>query len=190
MTNLVQAEIDGQRLTDDEIAAFFVLLAIAANDTVRQTTNHALKALTDFPAQRDWLLADFDNRIDSAVEEFIRYASPTMTFRRTAITDTVLGGQQISAGDKVVMFYASGNRDTEVFTNPDAFDLSRNPNPHVGFGGGGVHICLGAPVARAQLRAIFRELLTQLPDIEAGDQELVASNIIHAVRAMPCTFSA
>jgi cytochrome P450 len=188
MTNLVQAEVDGCRLTDAEIAAFFVLLAVAGNDTTRQTTSHALKALTDFPAQREWLLADFDGRISSAVEEFVRWSSPVMTFRRTAVVDTELGGQAISAGDKVVMFYPSGNWDTEVFVDPDSFDLSRHPNPHVGFGGGGVHYCLGANVARAQLRALFRELLTQLPDIHAGEPDLLAGNFIHAVRAMPCTF--
>jgi cytochrome P450 len=188
MTNLVQAEVDGQRLTDAEIAAFFVLLAVAGNDTTRQTASHALKALTDFPAQREWLLADFDGRISSAVEEFVRWSSPVMTFRRTAVVDTELGGQAISAGDKVVMFYPSGNWDTDVFADPDSFDLSRHPNPHIGFGGGGVHYCLGANVARAQLRALFRELLTQLPDIEAGEPDLLAGNFIHAVRAMPCTF--
>ena len=118
-----------------------------------------LKALTDFPDQRAWLLEDFDNRIGGAVEEFIRWASPVMTFRRTAATDVEIGGQTISAGEKVVMFYSSGNWDTEVFDHPERFDLSRSPNPHVGFGGGGVHFCLGAHVARAQLRAIFGELL-------------------------------
>jgi cytochrome P450 len=190
ITNLVQAEIDGQRLTDAEIAAFFVLLAVAGNDTTRQTTSHALRALTDFPAQRQWLLADFDNRIGSAVEEFVRYATPVMTFRRTAVADAELGGQQISAGDKVVMFYQSGNWDTDVFDDPNSLDLSRHPNPHVGFGGGGVHFCLGAGVARTQLRAIFRELLTRLPDIEAGEPDLLNGCFIHAVRSMPCTFKA
>jgi cytochrome P450 len=190
MTNLVQAEVDGDQLTDADIAAFFVLLSVAGNDTTRQTTSHALKALTDYPAQREWLRADFDGRIDSAVEEFVRWSSPVMTFRRTAVVDTELDGQPIVAGDKVVMFYPSGNWDSEVFTDPDSFDLSRNPNPHVGFGGGGVHFCLGAQVAKAQLRAMFRELLIQLPDIEAGDPDLLAGNFIHAVRAMPCTFTA
>ena len=189
MTNLVQAEIDGERLTDAEIAAFFVLLAVAGNDTTRQTTSHALAGLTEFPAQRQWLLADFDNRIGSAVEEFVRWATPVMTFRRTAVADTELAGQPIAAGEKVVMFYSSGNRDADVFADPGSFDLSRHPNPHVGFGGGGVHYCLGAGVARTQLRAIFRELLHRLPDIEAGDPDLLAGNFIHAVRAMPCTFT-
>lgn len=187
-SGLVNAEVDGDRLADADVSAFFVLLAVAANDTTRQTTSHAMKALTDFPDQRAWLLEDFDNRIGAAVEEFIRWATPVMTFRRTAATDVELGGQQIRAGEKVVMFYPSGNWDTDAFDRPERFDLSRNPNPHVGFGGGGVHFCLGAHVARAQLRAIFGELLGQLPDIQAGDPAYVPGNFIHAVRSMPCTF--
>jgi cytochrome P450 len=187
-SSLVNAEVDGDRLADADVAAFFVLLAVAANDTTRQTTSHAMKALTDFPGERAWLLEDFDNRISTAVEEFIRWATPVMTFRRTAAEDLELGGQRILAGEKVVMFYPSGNWDTEVFDHPERFDLSRNPNPHVGFGGGGVHFCLGAHVARAQLRAIFGELLAQVPDIQAGDPAYVPGNFIHAIRSMPCTF--
>jgi cytochrome P450 len=187
-SSLVNTEVDGDRLTDAEVAAYFVLLSVAGNDTTRQTTSHALKALTDFPEQRAWLLEDFDRRIGMAVEEFIRYATPVMTFRRTAATDYELGGQTIRAGDKVAMFYASGNWDEAVFKDPDRLDLSRDPNPHVGFGGGGQHYCLGTHVARAQLRAIFGELLHQLPDIEAGEPEYVAGSFIHGIRAMPCTF--
>jgi cytochrome P450 len=188
ISSLVHAEVDGERLADADVAAFFVLLAVAANDTTRQTTSHAIKALTDFPAQKDWLMADFENRIGPAVEEFIRWATPVMTFRRTAATDFELSGQPIMAGEKVVMFYSSGNWDTEVFDHPELLDLSRNPNPHVGFGGGGLHFCLGAHVARAQLRAIFGELLLQVPDIQAGDPTYVPGNFIHAIRSMPCTF--
>jgi len=188
ISSLVNAEVDGDRLADADVAAFFVLLSVAANDTTRQTTSHAMKALTDFPGERAWLLEDFDNRIGTAVEEFIRWATPVMTFRRTPATDFELGGQTILAGEKVVMFYPSGNWDTEVFDHPERLDLSRSPNPHVGFGGGGLHFCLGAHVARAQLRAIFGELLRQLPDIQAGDPTYVAGNFIHAVHSMPCTF--
>ncbi|KHO23888.1 cytochrome P450 [Mycolicibacterium setense] len=186
---LVLAEVDGDRLTDAEIAAFFVLLAVAGNDTTRQTTSHALKALTDHPDQRAWLMADFDDRIGGAVEEFVRWATPVMTFRRTAAVDVDLGGRRIEAGDKVVMFYASGNWDTQVFNRPDIFDLNRKPNPHLGFGGGGRHFCLGAHLARTQLRAIFGELLHQLPDIAAAEPAYLQGNFVHAVRSMPCTFS-
>src|ERR1700759_2425273 len=187
-TSLVTAEVDGDRLADADIAAFFVLLSVAANDTTRQTTSHALKALTDFPDQRAWLLEDFDNRIGGAIEEFIRWASPVMTFRRTAATDFEISGQTIRAGEKVVMFYPSGNWDTDVFEHPERLDLSRSTNPHVGFGGGGVHFCLGANLARAQLRATFGELLRQLPDIHAGEPVCVPGNFIHGIRSMPCTF--
>ena len=183
---LVHAEVEGARLTDPEIAAFFVLLAVAGNDTTRQTMSHGMKALTDFGAQREWLAADFDDRIGGAVEEFVRWATPVMTFRRTAATDYDLGGRRIAAGEKVVMFYSSANRDAEVFDHPERFDLSRSPNPHVGFGGGGRHFCLGAHVARAQLRAIFAELLDQLPGIEAGEPSYLAGNFIHAIRSLPC----
>ncbi|PKV92524.1 cytochrome P450 [Amycolatopsis roodepoortensis] len=189
ITALVQAEIDGERLTDDEISAFFALLTIAGNDTTRQSTSHALKALTDHPDQRAWLMSDFANRIDGAVEEFVRWATPIMTFRRTAARDLELHGQHITAGDKVVMFYSSANRDERVFTDPWRFDLSRDPNPHIGFGGGGIHHCLGNQLARTQLRALFDELLHRLPDIEAGDQRLVPGNFLHAVKSMPCRFT-
>lgn len=187
-SSLVNAQVDGDRLTDAEVSAYFVLLAVAGNDTTRQTASHALRALTDFPAQRAWLLEDFDRRIGTAVEEFIRYATPVMTFRRTAASDYELGGQTIRAGDKVAMFYASGNWDAQVFDHPDRLDLSRDPNPHLGFGGGGQHYCLGTHVARAQLRALFGELLHRLPRIEAGDPEYLAGSFIHGIRAMTCTF--
>jgi cytochrome P450 len=188
ISSLVHAEVDGDRLTDAEVAAFFVLLSVAGNDTTRQTMSHAVKALTEFGDQKAWLAADFDDRIGGAVEEFVRWATPVMTFRRTAATDYVLGEQVISAGEKVVMFYASGNFDTDVFDAPARLDLGGKPNPHLGFGGGGRHFCLGAHVARAQLRAIFAELLTVLPDIEAGDPVYNAGNFIHNIRSMPVTF--
>jgi cytochrome P450 len=187
-TSLVTAEVDGDRLTDAEIAAYFVLLCVAGNDTTRQTTSHTMKALTDFGEQRAWLLEDFDGRIDTAVEEFIRWATPVMTFQRTAAADYELGNQTITAGEKVVMFYSSGNRDGAVFDHPDRFDVSRDPNPHVGFGGGGQHYCLGTHVARAQLRAIFGQLFRQLPQIAAGEPEYLVGNFIHGIRTMPCTF--
>lgn len=188
ISSLVHAEVDGDRLTDAEVAAFFVLLSVAGNDTTRQAMSHAVKALTDFGDQKAWLAADFDDRIGGAVEEFVRWATPVMTFRRTAATDYVLGEQAIAAGEKVVMFYASGNFDTDVFDAPARLDLGRKPNPHLGFGGGGRHFCLGAHVARAQLRAIIAELLTALPDIEAGDPVYNAGNFIHNIRSMPVTF--
>ena len=187
MTNLVQAEVDGQRLPDEEIGAFFVLLSVAGNDTTRNTIAHAMRRLTEHPEQRAWLAEDVEGRMAGAVEEFVRHASPVLTFRRTAVEDTELRGQRISAGDKVVMFYESGNRDDEVFGDPLRFDLSRDPNPHVGFGGGGPHFCLGNMLARTQLRQIFSRILTRVPDLTVGEGEMLRSNFVHAVKTMPCS---
>jgi cytochrome P450 len=185
LTSLVQAEIDGQRLTDEELSAVFVLFSVGGNDTTRQTTSHAALALTNNPDQRRWLTEDLNGRIGSAVEEFIRWATPVMTFRRTATRDTVLSGQEIKAGEWVVMFYQSANRDESVFVDPWRFDLSRDPNPHLGFGGGGPHFCLGSQLARTQLRSIFTELLTRVPDFEVGDPAYLHSNFIDGIKSMP-----
>ena len=186
---LLAAEVDGKKLTDEDIAAFFCLISVAGNDTTRQTTSFAMKALCDFPDQRDLLVADFDNVIGTAVDEFVRWASPVMTFRRNARVDTEVGGQQIRAGDKLVLLYPSGNRDESVFADPHRFDVTRPDNDHVGFGGGGVHYCLGAHVAKVQLRSIFRELLTRVPDLTVGEPEYLVSNFIHGIKRMPCTFT-
>jgi cytochrome P450 len=125
------------------------------------------------------------------VEEFVRWASPVLTFRRTATRDTEVAGQPIAAGDKVVLFYHSGNRDETVFEDPWRFDVDRQPNYHLGFGGGGPHYCLGASLARTQLRSVFSELLRVIPDIEAGEPEMFPSSaFIHGVKRMPCTFTA
>jgi cytochrome P450 len=185
LTNLVNAEVDGQRLTDDDIGAFMVLFTVAGNDTTRNTTSLTAVAFDRNPGQRDYLLADFDGRIAAAVEEFVRHASPVMHFTRTALVDTELGGQPIARGDKVCVFYCSGNRDEAVFDRPHAFDLARPRNPHVGFGGGGPHFCIGAGLARTQLRALMGELLTRVPDIEVGEPELAPGNFIRVVERLP-----
>jgi cytochrome P450 len=189
MTALVQAEVDGDRLTHAEIAAFMVLLSVAGNDTSRHTTSHAMRALTVNPDQRRLLLDDLDARLPDAVEEFVRWASPVMTFRRTTTRDVELHGQALPAGEKLVLFYHSGNRDEEAFQDPWRFDVTRSPNRHLGFGGGGPHYCMGASLARTQLRAIFEELLRVIPDIEAGEPELLRSAFIHGIKRMPCEFS-
>ncbi len=190
ISGLGAAEVDGERLTDDEIAAFFVLLSVAGNDTTRQTTSHAMRALCEFPDQRRALLEDLEGGIDSAVEEFIRWATPVMTFRRTATRDSELSGQPIAAGEKVVMFYSSANRDERVFTDPEQLDLRREPNRHVGFGGGGPHFCMGAPIARSQLRAIFRVLLDAYPDVEVAEPRYLVGNFINAIGEMHASFGA
>lgn len=190
LSALVEAEVDGDRLSDDDIVSFFGLLTVAGNDTTRQSTSHGMKALSDFPDQRAWLMEDFEGRIKGAVEEMVRWATPIMTFRRTAARDCELNGQQITEGDKVVMFYASANWDTEVFESPEKFDLSRNPNPHVSFGGGGIHHCLGNQLARQQLAALWRELLHRLPDIEVcGEPSYTVSTFFHGVNHLPVKFT-
>ena len=188
MTALVQAEVDGERLDPAEIAAFFVLLSVAGNDTSRHTTSHAMRALTQHPDQRALLLEDLEERMPVAVEEFVRWATPVLTFRRTATRAVELHGERIEPGEKVVLFYHSANRDEEAFEDPWRFDVTRDPNRHVGFGGGGPHYCLGASLARTQLRAIFAELLTRLPDIEVGEPEPLAGAFIHGVKRMDCSW--
>lgn len=185
LTALVQAEVEGEQLTDFEIGAVMVLFAVAATDTTRHTSSFAVKALTDFPQQRRWLWEDFEARIDSAVEEFLRWGSVVLNFRRTAVAEYVLNGQQILPGDKVVMMYASGNRDAEVFDSPEAFNLARRPNPHIAFGGGGVHYCLGNQLAKSMLRSLFRELHRQMPDFVAGEPVLMKTNFMRGVISMP-----
>jgi cytochrome P450 len=185
LTNLVNAEVDGQRLTDDDIGAFMVLFTVAGNDTTRNTTALATVAFDRNPDQRAYLLEDLDGRIMPAVEEFVRYGSPVMQFTRTALVDVELSGQHIAQGDKVCIFYCSGNRDDTVFDRPGAFDISRAKNPHVGFGGGGPHFCIGAGLARSQLRAIMGELVTRIPELEVGQPEFAVSNFIRVINRLP-----
>jgi cytochrome P450 len=186
-TGLVNAEVDGRKLTDEEIGSFFVLLSVAGNDTTRNSISLTMKTLQEFPEQKALLLDDFDGRITTAIEEFVRFASPVMTFRRTAVADTVLGGQEIKAGEWVAMIYSSGNRDAAVFDKPDEFDITRSPNPHVGFGGGGPHYCMGNFVAKMQLRELFDQLLHRAPTIALGQPEYLTGNFVRAVKSMPYT---
>lgn len=189
MTALVQAEVDGEALDDFEIQAFFVLMAVAGTDTTKHTASHTVLAMTRFPEQRAWLTEDYDGRIKVALDEFIRFASPVMTFRRTAVVECEVGGQLIVPGDKVVMFYPSGNWDTDVFTDPDTFDLARSPNPHVGFGGGGSHFCLGNQLAKSMLRALFLELLTRLPDFAASEPDYLGTNFMRGIKRLNLRFT-
>ncbi|GAA0431106.1 cytochrome P450 [Leifsonia naganoensis] len=187
MTAMVSAEIDGRRLEDQEILMLMLLLSVAGNDTTKQTTTRTVMSLAENPDQRAWLMEDFDGRIMGSIEEFVRHASPVIDFARTATVDVELAGQRIEAGDKVGLFYCSGNRDESVFPDPSKFDLSRGRTPHVGFGGGGVHYCLGNGVAKAQLRALFQQILTKLPDMEVGEPEYLVSDFINGVKHLPVT---
>jgi cytochrome P450 len=185
MTNLVQAEVDGEQLTDAEIASFFVLLSVAGNDTTRNSISLGMKALCDFPEQRARLSADFDAVIKPALEEIIRYATPVMTFRRTATADTELGGEQIREGDWVVTLFSSANYDDRVFAEPTLLDLRRTPNPHVAFGGGGPHFCMGSQLAKTQLRYLFGELVQRAPGLQLGEPDYLVGNFVHAVKSVP-----
>ncbi|MGV9801589.1 cytochrome P450 [Mycobacterium sp. NPDC003449] len=187
MTALMNAEVDGEALTPDEIASFLVLLGIAGNDTTRNTIAHGIKAFSEFPDQWDLLRSDPERYLDSAVEELIRWASPVIMFGRTVTADTVLNGQAIPKGERVILIYPSGNRDEEVFNEPWRFDITRRPNEHIGFGGGGPHFCLGAPIARTQLRAMFGEFVRSVAAFEAGEVDLITGRLIHNVRKLQCT---
>jgi cytochrome P450 len=188
-TALLDAEVDGETLTHQELASFFVLLVVAGNETTRNAISHGMKALCDFPDQRRKWAADFEGLVDTAVEEIVRWASPVIHFRRTATRDTELSGKRIRAGEKVVMWYPSGNRDEDKFERPYDFDIARDPNEHVGFGGPGPHHCLGAQLARREMRVMFRELFRRLPDLEiTGAPEMLRSNFIHGIKRMPCAW--
>ncbi|MGV0795403.1 cytochrome P450 [Mycolicibacterium elephantis] len=187
MTSLVQAEVDGRQLTDDELGPYFVLLSVAGNDTTKTTTTFTTIALDRHPEQKALLQQDFDKHIKVAIEEFVRWATPVMTFRRTATQDTELRGQHIREGDWVAMVYSSANRDDRVFKNPYEFDITRTPNPHLGFGGGGPHYCMGAFLAKIQLEAIFRELILRAPNLRVGQPEYLTGNFITAVKSLPYT---
>ena len=188
---LVNTEVEGESLSDQELASFFILLVVAGNETTRNAISHGIKALCDYPEQRAIWLADFENVAPTAVEEIVRWATPVIHFRRTATRDTELGGQKITAGEKVVLFYTSGNRDPRAFDDPYRFDVRRTPNEHVGFGGPGPHFCLGAHLARREITVIFREILTRLPGLQvSAEPARLSSNFINGIKHMTCTISA
>jgi cholest-4-en-3-one 26-monooxygenase len=182
---LAQAEIDGDQLSQLEIDMFFMLLAVAGNETTRNLLSHGMLALIEHPDERRKLL-EHPELLDSAIEEMLRYASPVMHFRRTAARDTEIGGQAIAEGDKVVFWHISANRDEEVFEEPQRFDVARSPNEHVAFGGGGSHFCLGANLARLEIRIMFTEILSQMPELElSGETQRLCSNFINGIKHLP-----
>jgi cytochrome P450 len=188
-STLLAAEVEGEKLTDLEFDMFFLLLINAGGDTTRNLVAGGMLALLDHPGERRALAAD-PALLPSAIEEMLRFVSPVVHFRRTATRDTELAGVKIAAGDKVVVFYASANRDESVFAEPERFDVRRAPNEHVAFGGGGVHYCLGANLARVETRALFEQVLARLPDLElAGPVERLRSSFISGPRRMPVRFT-
>lgn len=186
---LATANIDGERLTPAELASFFILLVVAGNETTRNAISHALLLLTEHPGQRSLLLSDLEARIGPAVEEIVRYVSPVIWMRRTLTADAVSNGHAYQQGDKVLLVYQSANRDTSVFPDADRFDITRSPNPHVGFGAAGPHFCLGAHLARREITAVLRELLTRVPDIRAvAEPDYLLSSFINGIKHLACEF--
>jgi cytochrome P450 len=167
-----------------------VLLVVAGNETTRNALSHGLMLLTEHPEQRALLLADLDGRLQGAVEEIVRYTSPVLFMRRTVTRYYTMNGQDYHEGDKVALFYYSANRDEVVFADPERFDITRSPNPHVGFGAAGPHFCLGAHLARREVSVMLRELLTRVPDITAGEPDRLLSSFVNGIKRMPCQFTA
>jgi cytochrome P450 len=187
---LMAAEVDGDRLSHADLASFFILLVAAGNETTRNAISWGLKLLTDHPDQRAAWAADVEGVAHTAVEEIVRLASPVTYMRRTVTADTVLAGTELRPGDKLCLFYLAANRDESVFPDPLRFDVRREPNHHVGFGGPGPHFCLGAHLARREITVMFRELFRDLPDIvAAGEPQPLQSAFIHGVKHLPAHFT-
>lgn len=186
---LVYAELEGERLTVDELGSFFVLLTAAGNETTRNAISHGVRLLCEHPDQRRLWESDFDAHSKTAIEEIVRHASPVIYMRRTTTCATELGGQRLGEGEKVMLCYASANRDEAVFDDPDVFDITRKKNEHVGFGVG-PHFCLGANLARREMEVMFRELFQRLPDLRiTGEPEHLLNNFLNAIKHMPCEFT-
>jgi cytochrome P450 len=189
-TALVTTEVDGERLSHQEIASFFILLLVAGNETTRNAISQGVLALSEHPEQRRRWMAD--PSIDrTAVEEIVRWTSPITWMRRTATQDGELNGHRFRAGDKFLLFYAAANRDPAVFADPQVFDLTRDPNPHVGFGGHGPHFCLGAHLARREIAVTFRGLLEKLPDLEVtGEPDRLRNSFVNGLKRLPARLTA
>jgi cholest-4-en-3-one 26-monooxygenase len=189
VTRLLQPDDAGEVLTTEEFDLFFLLLTVAGNETTRNAASGGMHAFFEHPGQWQRLLAD-PGLIPTAAEEIVRWVSPVNLFRRTAIRDAELGGQAIAEGDKVVVFYASANRDESAFAAPQEFDIGRDPNPHVGFGGGGPHFCLGRHLAALELRVLLQTLAERMPDIGLdGEVSRLRSNFLNGIKHMPVRFT-
>ena len=189
-SSLVEAEVDGERLSSTEIASFFILLVVAGNETTRNAISHGVVALSRYPEQREKWWSDFGSLAPTAVEEMVRWASPVVYMRRTLTQDIELSGTKMAAGDKVSLWYNSANRDDSKFADPWTFDVARNPNPHVGFGGGGAHFCLGANLARREIRVAFDEIHREMPDIVATEEPArLLSQFIHGIKRVPVAWT-
>jgi methyl-branched lipid omega-hydroxylase len=185
---MMHATVDGERMSSQEFGSFFILLAVAGNETTRNAISHGMLQLTEHPDQKAAWFNDFDNKTKGAVEEIVRWASPVIHFRRTATRDTEIRGVKIKAGEKVVMWYNSGNRDEEIYLNPYEFNVSRTLAPaQVGFGAGGPHFCLGANLARREIAVMFDEIRKRLPNLAiTGEPAYLQSNFINGIKRMQC----
>ena len=188
-TALMTAEIDGERLSEQELASFFILLLVAGNETTRNAISWGLHFLTENPQQRAVWAADFEEIAPTAVEEIVRLASPVISMRRTVTTDGAeLGGRTWNEGDKLILSYWAANRDESVFADPLRFDVARTPNDHVGFGAPGPHFCMGAHLARREITVAFRELFRQVPTIHAtAEPAVLRSSFINGVKRLPAS---
>ena len=187
---LTSSSVDGEQLSGLEIDLFFLILTVAGNETTRNLISHGMVALLEHPEQLAKVRAD-RSLLPGTVEEMLRWASPVMNFRRTAMQDVELGGKQIKAGDKVVIWYIAANRDEQMFPDPFTFDITRTPNEHVAFGGGGPHFCLGANLARMEINVMFEEILNRLDDIEmTAPPARLRSNFINGLKHVPLKFTA
>ena len=188
---MMNAVVDGERLTAQEFGSFFILLVVAGNETTRNAISHGMKLLTDQPDQKALWFGAFETHTRTAVEEIVRYATPVIHFRRTATEDTEISGQKLKAGDKVVMFYSSGNRDERAFADPFKFDITRSVTPaQVGFGAGGPHFCLGANLARREVAVMFDEIRRRMPNLRiTGEPAYLQSAFINGIKRMPCAWN-
>ena len=187
VSKLVHADIDGEALTDDEFGFFVILLAVAGNETTRNAITHGMLAFFDHPDQWDLFKRE---RPETAADEIVRWATPIVSFQRTAMRDTTLSGVEVKKGQRVGMFYSSANFDPEVFEDPHRFDIMRDPNPHLGFGGQGAHYCLGANLARLEIGLIFNAIADVLPDItKVGDPRRLRSGWINGVKEVQVRYA-
>jgi len=186
VTTLITAELDGEQLSDIEFNVFVLLLAVAGNETTRNLISGGMLALMEHPEQREVVLADVPGTLDTLVDEMLRFVSPVMYFRRTVVADTELRGVPLQAGQKITVWYGAANRDEDQFTDPHTFDVTRSPNEHIAFGGRGPHYCLGTALAKMEIKTMFEEMLTQVPDMRlAGEPDRLASNLINGIKHLP-----